>query len=229
MYERPETPNNGPGDEKARSESSNETPSSGYSSPPGGYTPPPSYNNAPAQDPYAWQPGQVGQASQYGSAPTQPQGGYGGPQGGQPTQYIPSQPGYDAQQMNQPQMPPQYPANYQAGYPQQSGGYGYGQPVAQMKDPTVALLLEFIGLIGFLGIGHIYAGRTNRGIGLLLAWFFYNIVGWWFVLPVFATLTCGLGCIMIIPMLLLQIGLPIGSGLWIKGELDRERAAMGFR
>lgn len=229
MYERPETPNPGSGEEKARSESSGDTsslPASGSaSSSSGSYGAPPSYNPAPAQDPYSWQPGQ------YQPPPTQPQGGYGAPQGGQPTQYMPPPPqqqGYAPNQYQQPQQQPQYPAAYQGGYPQQPAGYGYGQPTTA-KDSTVALLLELIGLIGFLGIGHIYAGKTNRGIGLLIGWFAYNIIGWWFVLPVFATLTCGIGCLMVIPMILLNLGVPIGSGLWIKNEMDRERAASGMR
>jgi hypothetical protein len=230
MYERPETPNPGPGsgEEKARSEASDET----SSLPEARYTPPsngagdspvlpgqpPTYNNAPAQDPYSWQPGQY-------APPTQPQGGYTPPVAGQPTQYMPPQQGYAPDQYGL-QQPPQYPAPYQGGYPQQPTIYGSGQPA---KDSTIALLLELIGLVGFLGIGHIYAGKTNRGIGLLVGWFLGNIIAWWFLLPAFTAITCGVGCLMFIPMLMANLGVPIGSGLWIKNELDRERAAMGMR
>jgi len=39
----------------------------------------------------------------------------------------------------------------------------------QQKDPTAALLLALIpGLVGFLGIGHIYLGHIGLGIGLLI-------------------------------------------------------------
>src|SRR5689334_11741152 len=39
------------------------------------------------------------------------------------------------------------------------------------RDPSVALVLEIVlGVFGFLGVGHLYAGRTNLGIALLLGW-----------------------------------------------------------
>lgn len=228
MYERPETPrSNGSGDEKARSESQGETsslPESG-SSGSSSYSSPPSYNPAPAQDPYSWQPGQ------YQPPPTQPQGGYTPPQGGQPTQYMPPPPQQGAQGYGQPQygqQPPQYPAPYQGGYPQQPG-YAY-PPQAQTapKDPTTALLLELIGLVGFLGIGHMYAGKTNRGVGLLVGWILYNVIGWFFIFPIVVVGTCGLGCILSIPFLLINLGVPIGSGFWIKNEMEKEQAGMRF-
>jgi hypothetical protein len=127
------------------------------------------------------------------------------------------------------QQPPQYPAPYQGGYPQPPGGYGYSQPQVAPKDPTIALLLELIGLVGFLGIGHMYAGKTNRGIGLLVGWILYNVIGWWFIFPVLTVATCGIGCLLAIPMLLINLGVPIGSGFWIKNEMEKEQAGMRFQ
>jgi hypothetical protein len=132
--------------------------------------------------------------------------------------YTPPPQQFDAQQPYMP--PPQYtqppPTTQMQGYS------NYQQPVypassqystAVGKDPTVALLLELIGYAGILGIGHIYAGRTNRGIALLVGWLVY----------VFAasilTFVC-IGCVMFIAWPFV----PIASGLWIKNDLEKERA-----
>jgi TM2 domain-containing membrane protein YozV len=106
--------------------------------------------------------------------------------------------------------------NYPPVYP----GYG-AQPGVVTKDPTTALLLELIGYAGFLGIGHIYAGRTNRGIALMVSWLFY-----WVAVGVLAALVVTI-CISCIMMILWPI-VPILSGLWIKNDLDKERA-MGMQ
>jgi len=93
-------------------------------------------------------------------------------------------------------------------------GYGTVQP----KDPTIALLLELIGYVGFLGIGHIWAGKTTRGILLL--------VGWWIYLSLSGLLTILLiGCLMLLAGLIV----PIASGLYLKNEMEKEQAAMGIR
>ena len=42
-----------------------------------------------------------------------------------------------------------------------------------LKDPAVGLLLELLGYIGFLGIGHIWAGKTSRGVALLIGYWVY--------------------------------------------------------
>jgi len=82
------------------------------------------------------------------------------------------------------------------------------------KDPTAALLLELIGYAGILGIGHIYAGRTNRGIALLIGWLVYIMAA------SFLSIFC-IGCL----MFLVWPFAPILSGLWIKSDLEKERAA----
>jgi len=109
--------------------------------------------------------------------------------------------------------PPNYnPGDYGTGYPQQPMSY------AQPKDPTAGLLLELLGYIGFLGIGHIWAGKTSRGIALL--------VGWWIYLACSGVLTIVLiGCVMLVAALVI----PIASGLYLRNEMQREQAAMGIR
>jgi len=199
----------------------------------GSYSPPP-----PPTDAGNWQPGQyssgapggVGQAvgstsmppPAYSQAQAQPevptaQSGYASPaQQGQPTQYM--QPQQYAPPSSPPTVPmqnqpPNYnPGDYNTGYPQQPMSY------AQPKDPTAGLLLELLGYIGFLGIGHIWAGKTTRGIVLL--------VGWWIYLACSGVLTIVLiGCVMLVAALVI----PIASGLYLRNEMQREQAAMGIR
>ena len=249
MYDKPEVP--GSGEEKARTDASaSPTPPEGtptvnieqpYSPSSTPYSTPltsgstPETPGAPASDPYSWQPGQY---SPGGETPQPNAGSYGnyGSQG-QPTQYA-APPQYNPSQYGQGEItqytPPQaggYPQPqqpYYQQYPPPQGGVGYAQP----KDPTVALLLELLGILGFLGIGHLYAGRTNRGIALLVGWFLYDIIAVFFLIPLVSVgsiVTCGVGCLMFIPLILIWLGIPIGSGLWIKNELDKEQAAMGIR
>jgi len=127
----------------------------------------------------------------------------GYPQAGPPQVYTPGQPPVPQQ------------GNYGPGYPQyQPQPMGYAQP----KDPTMGLLLELLGYLGFLGIGHIWAGKTTRGIMLL--------VGWWVYLAISGVLTILLiGCL----MLLAGIAVPIASGFYLKNEMEKEQAAMGIR
>lgn len=87
--------------------------------------------------------------------------------------------------------PPPYPQ--QGGYPQ--GGYPYappyydpsapygrhpvtGEPLSE-KSKLVAGLLQLLGLLGLVGIGRIYLGRTGLGVAQL-------VVG---------LVTCGLGAV----------------------------------
>jgi hypothetical protein len=157
--------------------------------------PPPTQYGAPNPPPY-------GAPQQYGPPPTQ----YGPPQqyGPPPTQY-----GAPPQQYTPPPTqyggPPQY--NPQ-GYQQPMGGY-----MVSPKDPQTALTIEIAaGLFGFLGMGHLYAGRTQEGILLL--------IGWWVVLVVAVTViiflsvcTFGLG-LCLFPVV--WLGGPIFSGLRLR-------------
>lgn len=165
--------------------------------------------------------------SPYASPPPTP------PQG-QPTQYVPpAQGGYTPPPKPYGQPSPaatenlnvypgaQPPATTpQAPYPAYSqnpiNSYQYQQQVGVAgiapKDPTVALLLELIGYVGFLGIGHIYAGRITRGVVLMIGWWLY----WGIVGVLFATILLSpVACIMAIAWPLV----PIASGLWIRSDL----------
>lgn len=177
---------------------------------------PPETPGAPPRDPYSWQPGQYspGAGNPAGSNQVQPQH-YAPPPHYNPTQY--------AQGQSPQYTPPQsggYPQHYnpqQPTYPQQTqypAPYGYVQP----KDPTVGLLLELIGYVGFLGIGHIWAGKTSRGIALLVGWWIY-----WALVPFLVFVL--IGCLMI-PLGLI---IPLASGWYLKNEMEREQSAMGFR
>lgn len=90
----------------------------------------------------------------------------------------------------------------------------YGAVAA--KDPSTAMIIEILlGLFGFLGIGHLYAGRTTPGIVLLL--------GWWVFLFVEAMLIFVVIGFCLFPANLI---VPIVSGVWLKNEMTRPPARM---
>ena len=61
------------------------------------------------------------------------------------------------------------------------------------RDPMIAMLLELLpALFGFLGIGWIYIGETNKGIMFLVGYILILIVEC-ILLTVFSVCTCGLG------------------------------------
>ncbi len=192
-----------------------------------GFTPPqgsPTINVAPqygaGNTPYPPQPNTASlQPGQYGEAPRQLQPPYSPPTQG----YTPPPPALYGQQSPQGYTPPQNysnaPLNPALGY----GSYGPGQYAAQpQRDSTLALLLELIGYVGVLGIGHIYAGRTSRGVGLMVGWLLYGVIVFFLFLSLIGS---PIACL----MLLLTPIVPILSGLWIKNDLDKERAAYGPR
>jgi hypothetical protein len=224
MNDKPEVPNSRPDPESTDETSRPETPGSPLDGTPtvniGG-----SYSSTPVPytDPYSWKPGQY-------TPPSNP--GYNEQGQGEPTKYAPP-----AQNAPLPQYapPPQYnPSQYPQGQPTQytptqmqpyAGGYPQPSqpPYAQYaavppKDPVVGLLLELLGYFGFLGIGHIWAGKTTRGVALLL--------GYWAYIVISGVLTIVLvGCV----MLLATLVIPLISGFYLKNELEREQAAMGYR
>ncbi len=222
MYEKPETPSEGM--EQARAETPH-TDSAPTTNTGDSYAPPPAYSHAPAQVPqYGYNlPPQEQHTLPPGYAPP-PEYGYGpGQQGGVPTVSTvgPPVPIYQ---------PGQYVGSYQPMHSQAPAGYGpgYGSP----KDPTVGLLLELIGIAGFLGIGHIYAGKTTRGIVLLVGWLIYDLLLVTVIIPlvtVGSVLTCGVGCLLFLPLIAIWLGVPIGSGFYLKNEIQKEQAAMKIR
>ncbi|GIW12125.1 MAG: hypothetical protein KatS3mg061_3182 [Dehalococcoidia bacterium] len=86
------------------------------------------------------------------------------------------------------------------------------------KDPSTAFLLELLlGLFGFLGIGYLYAGRTNEGLFRLVVFLIYNLVAWTTIL-VLSFVVVG---ICLIPFqLAVQVGVPIWSALRLRRELE---------
>lgn len=80
-----------------------------------------------------------------------------------------------------PEFPPRYspPSQQQGSY--QQPFYADVQEQAYLpaprpaKEPSTGLLLELLGLVGFAGIGWLWAGRT--GIGLLMLFGFWIFLG----------------------------------------------------
>ena len=167
---------------------------------PGVYTPPP-----PVYSDYPMQP----------QGQPQEQGGYA-----PPSQYG------QTQSFQQGALPPQSPGPGYGNYSPAPMNYQYRPQVGvggtPPRDSAIALLLELIGYAGFLGIGHIYAGRTGRGIALMIAWWFYGFVA--IILMVTIILTI-FGCLMLLAVPVV----PLLSGLWVKHDLDREQATLGQR
>ncbi len=85
-----------------------------------------------------------------------------------------------------PEFPPRYsvPSQQQGGYPdpfyadvQEQAFLPAPRPA---KEPSTGLLLELLGLVGFAGIGWLWAGRT--GLGLLMLFGFWAFMAVEFVL-----------------------------------------------
>ncbi len=123
-----------------------------------------------------------------------------------------NQPGYSPPATNpapyQPAVAPQTdPRNvqpYQPHYLQPYPLTGYAIPY---HKPSTAFLLELLGYVGFLGIGHIYAGNVIGGLLMLV--FGWALVG--IVYTILSILSLGLGFIILLPVLL---AVPIISGVW---------------
>jgi hypothetical protein len=88
-------------------------------------------------------------------------------------------------------------------------------------DANLALVIELLaGFFGFLGIGWIYAGKTDEGVKRLIL-FLVGMVFAWIVTAVLIIFIIG---ICFIPVLLaLQFGLPIWSALDLKKKLEQEQ------
>ncbi|MGI8588929.1 MAG: hypothetical protein ACR2M0_14785 [Chloroflexia bacterium] len=131
-----------------------------------------------------------------------------------PPQYNP--PAYNPQQQQYNAPPPQqYTPPPQFVQPPQYNPTGSNYPAyPQAKDPNTAVAIEIIGgLFGLLGLGHIYAGRTQQGIMLLVGWWVAIAVVFFFLLPIIGILTLGIGCCLY-PVV--WLGGPIISGLWLR-------------
>jgi hypothetical protein len=124
-----------------------------------------------------------------------------------------------------PEFPPKYssPSQQQGVY--QQGGYqppffadvqeqAFMPAPRPAKEPATGLLLELLGLVGFAGIGWLWAGRT--GLGLLI------LFGFWGFLVVEFMLLFVLVGFCLIPF---NFVIPVASALLIQKylrELPRE-------
>jgi predicted amidophosphoribosyltransferase len=99
------------------------------------------------------------------------------------------------------------------GAPRQSGAVTGSNTEAWAKN---ALLLETIaGYFGFLGLGHIYAGRALLGIGLML--------GWWLGLTIIVGMAAtGIGLLIALPAF---FGIPYFSGTRARDYIRANRTS----
>ena len=197
------------------------------------------------------QPQQLGGSQQLGQTPApamgamgdqgfgQPQGVSEQPRGGslvpipQNELAFPPPPTYRDSQMSQSLQPTELnPAGPIQTYPMFSqpapttyGSYQVDVDDRPPRNPLMGFLLELIGYIGLLGIGHMYSGHIPRGIVLTLAWILYGVIVLIFVLPASAAITfCTLGTVQCFayPFYAIYFIMPILSGFWVHNDLDAE-------
>ncbi len=98
--------------------------------------------------------------------------------------------------------------------------YGQQAYVRPLRNPNLAFLLELLGYVGFLGIGHLYAGNIIGGAILLL--FGWGIAIFLFKIGVILSIfTLGLGLCLIVPLFL---AVPLISGFWARRIANRNNA-----
>lgn len=86
------------------------------------------------------------------------------------------------------------------------------------KDVNTAFLIELIGgFLGFLGVGYLYAGRTNDGVLRLILWIIYDVIAY---IVIFALLSIFIGVLCIPVQLIIQIGIPLWSATNLKTVLN---------
>lgn len=87
------------------------------------------------------------------------------------------------------------------------------------KDPDTAFLLELVGtFFGLLGLGYIYAGRTQEGVIRLIIWIIYNFVAW-VTIAILISLVIGCFCVPI------QLAIQVGVALWSANALKKSMLA----
>ena len=85
-------------------------------------------------------------------------------------------------------------------------------------DKSIAFILELVGIIGFLGIGHIFAGLTTDGIIRLAIWLIVVCFLWGII--VIGGFICVIPFCLAPIMLAAQIGVPIWSAFTLKKRLE---------
>ena len=124
------------------------------------------------------------------------------------------QPGYGQGQPNwQPSNPYQNSPYQYTGGPLDSQHRQGGARAAPNVSSTVAFMLELLGYVGFLGVGHIFAGRYRRGFVIMLAW--------WVVMASVCRLLFEVSTQPENFIFLIALFLPVLSGFWIKYDVDR--------
>jgi hypothetical protein len=97
----------------------------------------------------------------------------------------------------------------------------YLPPAARKYDVNTAFLIEFLGgFFGLLGIGYLYAGRTNDGVVRLVVWLLYSILAW-VTIGLLSAILVGLICI---PF---QLAIQVGVPLWSANQLKKKLLAEG--
>ena len=99
-------------------------------------------------------------------------------------------------------------------YAAQPASSGYNVGAVPVKEPSTGLLLELLGLFGFLGIGWMWAGETAVGVILLIGyWFFCLIEVLLFSIVIgFCLIPC-------------NFAIPIGSAIILQRRLKARQAA----
>jgi TM2 domain-containing membrane protein YozV len=90
------------------------------------------------------------------------------------------------------------------------------------KDPDNAFLIELVGgFFGLMGLGYLYAGRTEDGIIRLIAWMAYVAFAW-IGITLLSFIIIGLLCIPV--QLVIQVGVPIWSAMSLKNSLVAQQS-----
>ena len=88
-----------------------------------------------------------------------------------------------------------------------------------LRDPNTAMIIEIIGtVLGFMGLGWLYAGRTGTGLLLLF--------GYWAALVVVVLLSVLTGGIFACIWLPIDIVIAVISGSMAKSALEKDNAAI---
>lgn len=85
-------------------------------------------------------------------------------------------------------------------------------------DKSVAFILELVGgLMGYLGLGYMFAGKFKEGIIRLVVWLVIMIVGWVIVVALMMVL---IGICFLPVLMIAQVLVPIWSAFQLKRELE---------
>jgi len=82
------------------------------------------------------------------------------------------------------------------------------------RTPSTAFLLELLGYLGILGVGHVYSGNVGLGIGIMLFWFMF-LLGSAFLV----TITGGFAACCLAPVVLLA---PAASAAIAYEQLEKQ-------